>query len=154
MGNVSWKDIVKQFYAEFHKFLVKAEKEVEEIEIKDEETDIVCEKCGRNMVIKNGRYGKFLACPGYPECKNTKAILDKINVKCPKCDGEIVRKRSKKGRTFYGCSNYPECDFVSWDEPIEEKCPNCKENMIIKRTKTKTIIRCTNKECGYSRTKE
>jgi len=154
LGNVSWKDIVKQFYAEFHKFLVKAEKEVEEIEIKDEETDIVCEKCGRNMVIKNGRYGKFLACPGYPECKNTKAILDKINVKCPKCDGEIVRKRSKKGRTFYGCSNYPECDFVSWDEPIEEKCPNCKENMIIKRTKTKTIIRCTNKECGYSRTKE
>ena len=154
MGNVPWKNVVSQFYDEFQKYLIKAEKEVEEIEIKDEETDIICEKCGRNMVIKNGRYGKFLACPGYPECKNTKPILDKIGVKCPKCDGDIVKKRSKKGRNFYGCSNYPDCDFVSWDEPIEEKCPNCREYMIIKRNKTKSIIKCSNKECGYTKAKE
>ncbi|MDD2446104.1 MAG: type I DNA topoisomerase [Tissierellia bacterium] len=154
LGNVPWKNVVSQFYDEFHKYLIKAEKEVEEIEIKDEETDIICEKCGRNMVIKNGRYGKFLACPGYPECKNTKPILDKIGVKCPKCDGDIVKKRSKKGRNFYGCSNYPDCDFVSWDEPIEEKCPNCREYMIIKRNKTKSIIKCSNKECGYTKAKE
>jgi DNA topoisomerase-1 len=102
------------------------------------------------MVVKTGRYGKFLACPGYPECKNTKPILDILDVTCPKCNGNIVRKRSKKGRTFYGCNNYPECDFVSWDEPIDEKCPNCGEYMTIKRNRKGEIIKCSNKECGYT----
>ncbi|NLN15626.1 MAG: type I DNA topoisomerase, partial [Tissierellia bacterium] len=113
-------------------------------------TDEICEKCGRNMVIKTGRFGKFLACPAYPECRNTKPLLDKINVKCPSCkDGEIVRKRSKRGRVFYGCTNYPECDFVSWNEPVEERCPRCGQFMVIRRSKKGDTIRCSNKDCGY-----
>ncbi|WFA09775.1 type I DNA topoisomerase [Tissierella sp. Yu-01] len=153
-GEISWKNVVNDFYGDFHTYLIKAEEEVDKIEIKDEVSDVICEKCGKNMVVKHGKFGKFLACPGYPECKNTKPILDEINVKCPKCDGMIVRKRSKKGRTFYGCTNYPECDFVSWDEPVEEKCPNCSEYMIIKRNKKNDIIKCSNKECGYTKTIE
>lgn len=153
-GDIPWKNVVNDFYGDFHSYLVKAEEEVDKIEIKEEVSDVICEKCGKNMVVKHGRFGKFLACPGYPECKNTKPILDEINVKCPKCDGMIVRKRSKKGRTFYGCTNYPDCDFVSWDEPVEEKCPNCNKYMIIKRNKKNDIIKCSNKECGYSKTIE
>lgn len=148
-GNIEWKKVVNDFYGDFHKLLIKAEEEVEKIEIQDEISDVVCEKCGRNMVVKMGRFGKFLACPGYPECKNTKAIHDIIDVKCPKCSGDIVRKRTKKGRTFYGCINYPECDFVSWDEPVSEKCPNCGEYMIIKRNRKNETIKCSNSECGY-----
>jgi len=144
-----WKKVIDDFYQNFHKILEKAEEEIEEVEIKDEVTDEICEKCGRNMVIKRGRYGKFLACPGYPECKNTKPILDKINVKCPKCEGEVIRRRSKKGRQFYGCSNYPDCNFISWDEPLEEKCPECNSYMIIKRRKKGNKIQCSNKECNY-----
>jgi len=106
------------------------------------------------MVVKNSRFGKFLACPGYPECKNTKPIVETIGVPCPVCDGEIVKKRSKKGRVFYGCINYPDCDFVSWDEPIKEKCPRCKGPMAIKRSKSKTIIKCLDDKCGYIKTKK
>ncbi len=149
-GNTEWKSVVSDFYGDFSKFLEKAEEEVDKIEIEDEVSDVICENCGRNMVVKTGRFGKFLACPGFPECRNTKPILDELNVPCPKCeDGGIVRKRSKKGRVFYGCTNYPTCDFVSWDEPIEEKCPNCEEYMVIKRNKNGDIIKCSNKECGY-----
>ena len=148
-GNITWKKVVNDFYQDFHKYLIKAEEEVDKIEIKEEISDILCDKCGKNMVIKSGRFGKFLACPAYPECKNTKPILDEIDVKCPKCSGVIVRKRSKKGRVFYGCINYPDCDFVSWDEPIEEKCPKCGQYMIIKRNKNNEIIKCSNKECGF-----
>lgn len=150
-GKFAWESVVDDFYGDFHNFLLIAEKEIDKIEIKDEVTDEICEKCGKNMVIKSGRYGKFLACPGYPECKNTKPILDKIGVKCPLCDGEIIRKKSKRGRTFYGCINYPKCDFVSWDEPIEETCPKCNSYMIIKRNKGGNIIRCSNKDCGYTK---
>ena len=110
-GNSKWKEVVSDFYEDFYKYLKVAEEEIEVVEIEDEETDIPCEKCGRNMVIKMGRFGKFLACPGYPECKNTKTILDKIGVDCPECGGEIVRKKTKRGRNFYGCSNYPKCEF-------------------------------------------
>lgn len=149
-GTMEWKEVISDFYAPFGKLLEKAEEEIDKIEIAEEVSDVICEKCGKNMVIKNGRFGRFLACPGYPECRNTKAILDEIGVNCPKCeDGRIVRKRSKKGRVFYGCTNYPTCDFVSWDEPIEEKCPVCKEFMVIKRNKSGDIIKCSNKECGY-----
>ena len=117
--------------------------------VEEEISDILCDKCGKNMVVKSGRFGKFLTCPAYPECKNTKPILDELDVKCPKCSGAIVRKRSKKGRVFYGCINYPDCDFVSWDEPIQEKCPKCGQYMIIKRNKNNEIIKCSNKECGF-----
>ncbi|WP_353093863.1 type I DNA topoisomerase [Tissierella praeacuta] len=148
-GELPWVKVVDRFYKDFESFLKKAEEEIKEIEIKDEVSDEICEKCGRNMVIKHGRFGKFLACPGYPECKNTKAIVDELNIKCPKCSGNIVKRRSKKGRVFYGCSNYPNCDFVSWDEPVEEKCPRCNGVMVIKRTKKENTTKCINKDCGY-----
>ncbi len=144
-----WKQIVSEFYEEFNKELIKAEEEIEKIEIKDEVTDVICEKCGKNLVIKTGRYGKFMACPGYPECKNTKPIIETIGVKCPKCEGEVVKKKSKKGRVFYGCSKYPDCDFITWDEPIDKKCPKCNKYMVIKRNKKGTTIKCSDKECGY-----
>lgn len=148
-GDIPWVSVVEGFYKEFATLLQKAEEEIKEIEIPDEVSDVICEKCGRNMVVKHGRFGKFLACPGYPECKNTKAIVDELNVKCPKCDGTILRRKSKKGRVFYGCNNYPACDFVSWDEPIEEKCPRCGEMMVVKKTKKEKSTKCTNKTCGY-----
>lgn len=118
-----------------------------------EESDVVCEKCGRNMVIKTGRYGKFLACPGYPECKNIKGIDTSTGIPCPKCGGDIVEKKSKRGRAFYGCSNYPDCDFIANDKPIEEKCPKCGKNLFEKRTKKKKIY-CITDSCGYERTEE
>jgi DNA topoisomerase-1 len=149
-GDLPWVKVVEDFYKDFAVVLKKAEEEIEEIEIKDEVSDVICEKCGKNMVVKHGRFGKFLACPGYPECKNTKAIVDELDVKCPKCDGNLVKRRSKKGRYFYGCSNYPKCDFVSWDEPVKEKCPQCKGIMVIKRTKKENKIKCINKDCGYT----
>lgn len=153
-GELQWKGVVDDFYVNFKGLLLKAEDEIDKIEIKDEVTDEICEKCGRNMVIKMGRYGKFLACPGYPECKNTKPLLDMINVKCPICEsGEVVRKRSKKGRVFYGCSNYPECKFVSWNEPVGEKCPRCGEYMVIKRSKKGETITCSNNKCKYLKMK-
>ncbi len=153
-GKLQWKGVVDDFYVNFKGLLLKAEDEIDKIEIKDEVTDEICEKCGRNMVIKMGRYGKFLACPGYPECKNTKPLLDMINVKCPICEsGEVVRKRSKKGRVFYGCSNYPECKFVSWNEPVGEKCPRCGEYMVIKRSKKGETITCSNNKCKYLKMK-
>lgn len=149
-GKLTWVQVVDDFYSDFKVELEKAEEEIDKIEVKDEVSDVLCEKCGRNMVVKSGRYGKFLACPGFPECRNTKPILDEINVICPKChEGRIVRKKSKNGRTFYGCSNYPNCEFVSWDEPYDEKCPNCGEYMVIKRNKSADIIKCSNKECGF-----
>ncbi len=150
-GNYPWKTVVADFYKDFQAELIIAEEEIDKIEIVEEVSDVICEKCGKNMVIKTGRYGKFLACPGYPDCKNTKPILDKINVDCPLCDGTIVRKRSKKGRSFFGCSDYPNCEFVSWDEPLGEKCPQCKGMMVIKRTKSKNTIKCVDKNCGYNR---
>jgi DNA topoisomerase-1 len=150
-GKYTWQLVVDEFYKEFSVVLKKAEEEIDKITIEDEVTDVICEKCGRNMVIKYGRYGKFLACPGYPECKNTKAIVDELNVPCPDCGGNIIRRRSKKGRMFYGCSNFPKCNFMSWDEPIEEKCPNCGGPMVKRKNKKGTTIKCMDKECGYSR---
>lgn len=150
-GEYAWQLVVDEFYKEFDVVLKKAEEEIGKIKIEDEVTDVVCEKCGKNMVVKYGRYGKFLACPGYPECKNTKPIVDELNVSCPNCGGKIVRRKSKKGRVFYGCSNFPECNFVSWDEPIEEKCPNCGSPMVKKKNKKGTIIKCMDKECGFSK---
>ena len=150
-GDYEWQLVVDDFYKDFEVVLRKAEEEIDKIEIEDEVTDEICEKCGRNMVVKYGRYGKFLACPGYPECKNTKAIVDELNVLCPRCGGNIIRRRSRKGRIFYGCSNFPDCNFISWDEPIEEKCPQCNGVLVKKKTKKGTKIRCMDKECGYSR---
>lgn len=153
-GNRQWKKVVDDFYKDFSVYLEKAEDEIEELEIKDEVSDEICEKCGKNMVYKYGRFGKFLACPGYPECKNTKAIVKELGVNCPKCDSPIVIRNTKKRRVFYGCKAYPDCDFTSWDEPIKDKCPECTSMMTIKRNKNSEVIKCTNEECGYSKTKE
>ena len=150
-GKYAWQLVVDDFYKKFDVVLKKAEEEIEKIVIEDEVTDVICEKCGKNMVIKYGRYGKFLACPGYPECKNTKAIVDKLDIPCPICGGDIVRRRSKKGRQFYGCSNFPDCNFVSWDEPIKEKCPQCNGSMVKRKSKKGITKKCMDKECGYSR---
>ena len=132
-GQIEWRSLLEEFYGPFTKYLEHADKSLEKIEIQDEVSDVVCENCGRNMVVKTGRYGKFLACPGFPECKNTKPIVEEIDVICPKCEkGSVVIRRSKRGRKFYGCSRYPDCDFVSWDLPVKDKCPNCGSYMVQK----------------------
>ncbi len=151
-GEMEWKSIVAEFYKDFEKYLKVAEEEIQEVKIEDEETDIVCDKCGEhNMVIKMGRFGKFLACPGYPDCKNTKTILDKIGVDCPECGGDIIRKKTRKGRTFYGCSNYPDCEFAAWQEPSKEKCEKCDSLMVIKRSKSGNKLQCINEDCKFER---
>ncbi|NBJ68414.1 MULTISPECIES: type I DNA topoisomerase [Clostridia] len=147
-GRTVWVKVIDQFYQEFEKRLKKAEQEMEKVEIKDEPAGIECENCGHEMVYKMGRYGKFLACSNFPECRNTKPILKKIGVNCPKCkDGEIVERKSKKRRTFYGCDQFPECDFVSWDKPISRPCPKCHALLVEKKAKKGTQIQCTN--CEY-----
>ncbi|KGG80767.1 DNA topoisomerase I [Caloranaerobacter azorensis H53214] len=154
-GVLNWRDVINEFYQEFKVSLEKAENEINKIEIQNEVTDIKCEKCGRFMVIKHGRFGKFLACPGYPECKNTKPIVKELGVKCPECGGELIERHTKKGRKFYGCSNYPDCSFVSWDIPTGDKCPECGGILVKKKNKKGTYIVCSNKECKYKKeTKE
>lgn len=148
-GQEDWRKILADFYDPFEKTLKHAEEDIGEIEIKDEETDEICDKCGRNMVIKHGRFGKFLACPGFPDCKNTKPILEKTGAICPKCQGDIVVKKSKKRRIFYGCSNYPQCDFMTWDQPIKEKCPECSNNLAKKGKGKKETVYCLNENCTF-----
>jgi len=147
-----WKKIISDFYFPFEERLDEAHENMEKVNVL-EETDEVCDKCGRPMVVKYGRYGKFLACSGYPECKNTKPFLVKTGVDCPKCDdGEIVERKSKKGKKFYGCSNYPDCDFVLWNKPVQEKCPKCDSIMVEKYSRSKgKYLKCTNKECGHTK---
>lgn len=154
-GEVNWRDLLNEFYPSFADYLSHAEQDIGKIEIKDEESDVVCEKCGANMVIKTGRYGKFLACPNFPKCRNTKPIVEEINIPCPKCSAQIVVRKSKRGRKFYGCSNYPECDFVSWDMPIKDPCPKCGALMTEKSSRANgKTVQCTNKECGYTKGKK
>ena len=148
-GSEEWKSVVGEFFAPLQQAIEKAEKEIYKVVIEDKVSDVPCDKCGRMMVIKKGRYGTFLACPGYPECKNAKPIVEELDVPCPKCGGKILVKRSKKGKKFFGCSNYPECDFVSWNEPIKEACSKCGSYMTIKYSKTKgKQAVCSNTECG------
>lgn len=148
-GEQNRLNVLESFYSPFEKNLKVAEKELEKVEIKDEVTDEKCEICGKNMVVKHGRFGKFLACPGFPECKNTKPYIIKIGVPCPKCGGDVIVRRSKKGRTFYGCSNFPKCRFISWQKPSKNKCPRCGKFMVIKNKKSGKIEECSDKECGY-----
>ena len=148
-GNNQWKEIVSNYYEPIEKNLEVASKEIEHINM-DEATDEICEKCGSPMVIKHGRFGRFLACSNYPECKNAKPILQKLGMKCPKCgDGDIIVRKSKKGKVFYGCSKYPECDFVSWDKPTGNKCPDCDSPLVEADKKSKHKEKCSNKECKY-----
>ncbi|MDR6224194.1 type I DNA topoisomerase [Desmospora profundinema] len=151
-GKVDWVEILERFYEKFEKRLSVAEEEMKEVEIKDEVSDENCEKCGLPMVYKFGRYGKFLACSGFPDCRNTKPIVKSTGVTCPNCKkGEIVERKSKKQRTFYGCNRYPECEFVSWDKPDPRPCPRCEGLMVEKRRKKGTLIRCT--KCDYEEEK-
>ena len=144
-GELPWKSVVRNFYPDLMDAVKKAEKELETVTISDEVSDEVCDQCGRNMVIKYGPHGKFLACPGFPECKNTKPYLEKIGVPCPKCGKEVVRKKTKKGRLYYGCEANPDCDFMSWQKPSTEKCPKCGSYMVEKGNK----LLCSNQTCGY-----
>ena len=144
-GNVQWKTVIRNFYPDLDEAVKNAEEELEKVEIHDEETDVICDVCGRNMVIKYGPHGKFLACPGFPECRNTKPYYEKIGVKCPVCQGEVVIKKTKKGRKYYGCENNPECEFMSWQKPSEIKCPECGKYMLEKGNK----IVCSDEQCGY-----
>ena len=151
-GTEEWTKVVSEFFEPLKIAIEKAEKEVSKVVIEDKVSDIPCEKCGRMMVIKRGRYGNFLACPGYPECKNAKPIVEELNVPCPECGKKIVAKKSKRGKKFFGCSGYPECNFVSWNEPVEEKCPECNSYMVKKYSKKDgAYVQCSNKECGYKR---
>lgn len=143
-GSEDWVKVLAEFYESFEKRLEFAEEEMKEIEIEDEVSDEICEKCGKHLVYKLGRFGKFLACSGFPDCRNTKPIIKDIGVTCPKCkEGHVVERRSKKGRIFYGCDKYPECDFVSWDKPSAKPCPSCGSLMIEKRNKQGTRLQCT-----------
>lgn len=144
-GKIAWKTVVENFYPDLEEAVERAEKELEKIKIEDEVTDVICEACGRNMVVKYGPHGKFLACPGFPDCRNTKPYLEKIGVKCPSCGKEVVLKKTKKGRKYYGCENNPECEFMSWSMPVNEPCPNCGSYMVIKGNK----IVCSDEKCGY-----
>ena len=144
-GKVEWKEVIRNFYPDLDEAVKTAEKELESVKIEDEVTDVICEECGRNMVIKYGPHGKFLACPGFPECRNTKPYLEKIGVACPVCGKEVVIRKTKKGRKYYGCENNPECEFMSWQKPSKEKCPECGSYMVEKGNK----LVCANEKCGY-----
>ena len=144
-GDISWKDIIRDIYPKVEREVKSAQETLEKVTILDEETDVVCEECGRKMVIKYGKFGKFLACPGFPECRNTKPFLEKIGVPCPKCGKDVIICKTKKGRTYYGCEGYPDCDFMNWNRPALKKCPKCNDYMVIKGKK----LVCQNKECGF-----
>lgn len=150
-GDLVWQEVIREFYGPFSQDLKRAHAELEKIEVKDEESDFICEKCGRNMVYKMGRFGKFLACPGYPECKNTKPILNEIGVECALCKregrptGQIVGRRTRQGRLFYGCSNYPDCTYTSWQRPVAELCSYCGQHLVIRKEGSEPV--CANKAC-------
>ncbi len=146
-GEVKWKTILRNFYPDLEESVKAAEKNLEKIEIRDEESDEDCELCGRRMVIKYGPHGKFLACPGFPECRNTKPYLEKIGVPCPKCGKDVVARKTQKGRRYFGCCGYPDCDFISWSQPVDEKCPECSAYLVVKGQK----LVCSDQQCGYTK---
>jgi len=153
-GNIEWKQVVAEAYEPLKEAIEIAKESIEKINM-DEETDEICETCGENMVIKYGRFGKFMACKNYPECKTTKPLVNKVGVKCPKChEGDIILRKSKKGKAFYGCSSYPECDFISWNKPTGEVCDKCGSYMIEKVTKSETKVICSDRDCNKEHKKD
>ena len=149
-GKVKWRTIIENFYPDLEEAVQKAEEEQEQVKIEDEVTDVICDQCGRNMVIKYGPHGRFLACPGFPECRNTRPYLEKIGVPCPVCGKEVVLRKTKKGRKYYGCEDNPECEFMSWQKPSLKKCPQCQSYMVEKGNK----LLCSDEQCGYVENKE
>lgn len=150
VGKRNWVDILEEFYPSFSLTLEQAEKLVEHVEIHDEVTEIPCEKCGKMMVIKHGRFGKFLACPGFPECRNAKPIVEEAGVECPECKAKVLIKKTKKGKKYYGCENNPKCGFMTWDIPSNEKCPEC-NNFLLKKKGRKNLLVCSNANCKYEK---
>ena len=149
-GQVDWHAVVRDFYGPFEKDLEKAEASIEKVAIEDQVSDIPCEKCGAMMVYKMSRYGKFLACPNFPACRHTLALPKSIGVACPQCGAQLLERISRKGRKFYGCERYPECDFVSWDRPVNDKCPVCGSRMVYKRGPRNTHYHvCVNESCRH-----
>ncbi|OIQ58912.1 DNA topoisomerase 1 [Moorella thermoacetica] len=148
-GKISWRQVLAEFYGPFEEVLEKAEAEIGTVEVPEEVSEEKCELCGRNLVVKMGRYGKFLACPGFPECRFTKPLLETIGVNCPECGGQIVTRRTKKGRKFYGCQNYPRCTYVSWDKPTNQTCPRCSTRLVEKASRQGSRLVCPQKDCGY-----
>lgn len=144
-GTISYKTVIRNFYPDLKEAVDHAQEELEQVKIEDEVSDVICDQCGRNMVIKYGPHGKFLACPGFPECRNTKTYFEKIGVKCPKCGGDIVIRKTQKGRKYYGCENNPDCDFMTWQRPSDKRCPECGEVLVYKGSK----LVCLNQQCGY-----
>ena len=153
-GSKKWVEIMKEFYMQFVYALNQAEDLIGHIEIPDEVTDILCEKCGRNMVIKNGRFGKFLACPGFPECRNARPILEEAGANCPKCGGKVLYKKTRKGRRYLGCENNPGCSFMTWDMPAKENCPKCGNFLVKKYSGKKVVIKCSSETCDFSKDRE
>ncbi len=156
-GKIDWKKLIRKFYSPFKETLAEAEEKIGDVELKDEESDEICEKCGRRMVYKQGKFGKFLACPGFPECRNTRAIVQTIDAKCPKCGSSVAIRKSKKGVVFYTCEKSPECDFISWNEPTNEKCPECGGSLMKVRAfrgKGPVTYKCFNEDCGFERKPE
>ena len=151
-GKTNWVETLDKFYKDFEKTLKKAETDMEgkRVKVPDETTDLICEKCGKPMVIKIGRFGRFIACSGFPDCKNTKKIVQETKGICPICGQKIVLKKSKKGRSFYGCDNYPECNFMTWYPPTEEKCPKCNSTLFKKGGKSAKLM-CLKPDCGYEK---
>ena len=148
-GKMEWTSLMRQFYDPFIVTVQKADEQLEKVKIPDEVSDVVCDKCGAMMVYKNGRFGKFLACPNFPNCRNTKPVIEKLEVPCPKCGSAILKRRSKKGNTFYGCERYPDCDFTSWNPLVKQKCPKCGGYMVQKRGHNGTFIACADPNCAY-----
>ncbi len=154
-GNEEWVQLLHGFYGDFEETLKKAKADMEgqKYDLEEDKTDFICENCGKPMVYKYGRYGKFIACSGYPECKTVKKFVEKVEVPCPKCGGDIIVRKTKRGKTFYGCGNYPNCDFASWDEPTSEKCPQC-GSMLYKKAGKKPMIVCTKEGCGFKKSSD
>jgi DNA topoisomerase-1 len=149
-GNTEWHGIISDFYGPFEETLQEADKNIEKVAIEDQVSDVPCEKCGAMMVYKMSRYGRFLACPNFPECRHTMALPKNIGVKCPTCGSELLERISRKGRKFYGCEKYPECDFVSWERPVNEKCPVCDGRMVMKAGPKDTLFHvCVNESCRH-----
>ena len=148
-GEVPWQQVVSDFYGPFEKDLEAAGANIDKVKLPDPVSDVPCDKCGAMMVIKTGRFGKFLACPNFPECRNTKPLVEKLDVPCPKCGGDILKRHTKKGKIFYGCANYPNCDFVSWDKPVPGKCPKCGGILVQRMGQNGPFIACGDRNCGY-----
>lgn len=149
-GNRDWVDLIRAFYGGFEKTLEDANEKLKGVKIKvpEEVTDVICEKCGRNMVIRSGKNGKFLACPGFPECRNTKSIVVETPGVCPVCGGKVLEKKSKKGKTYFGCEHNPECQFMTWDKPLADVCPKCGKTLF-RETRRGGKIHCLGEGCGY-----